>query len=246
MSATQGMPRVGSLVGAPTWQEADIREKVAEAVLATRNTIAQVVDRVWASDPPTSRFEDWNLRDLVCHINAWVEFCQRRLQAIVAGATAVSSIDVAAFNRAVYQSHRKSLLSVAVSDNARAFAALASAARAIPDQLAARRDLPTEFDLPLWRYVLIDGFAHPTQHLMFHCLKRNHVSMFFALEQQSRSRFHWFAPENRNAALCFRDYFSSNADCALFFENLRPDIRNEAQRDVWDRMLLATLREGSA
>jgi hypothetical protein len=100
--------------------------------------------------------------------------------------------------------------------------ALAAAARAIPDRLAARRDLPTGFDLPLWRYVLIDGFAHPTQHLMFHCLKRGHLPLFFSLEQQCRSRFHWFAPDNRSAALCFRDYFPSNADCALFFETCGP------------------------
>jgi hypothetical protein len=236
------MPSTGPL----TWQEADIREKVAEAIITTHDTIAQVVDKTWAADPPTSRPEDWNLRDMVCHINAWVEFCHRRLCAIEAGATTVSSIDVDAFNRAVYQSHRRMLLSVAMSDNARALDALAAAARAIPDRLAARRDLPTGFDLPLWRYVLIDGFAHPTQHLMFHCLKRGHMPLFFALEQQSRSRFHWFAPDNRSAALCFRDYFPSNADCALFFETLRPDIRNEAQRDVWDRTLLASLREGSA
>jgi hypothetical protein len=236
------MPSTGPL----TWQEADIREKVAEAIITTHDTIAQVVDKTWAADPPTSRPEDWNLRDMVCHINAWAEFCHRRLCAIEAGATTVSSIDVDAFNRAVYQSHRRMLLSVAMSDNARALDALAAAARAIPDRLAARRDLPTGFDLPLWRYVLIDGFDHPTQHLMFHCLKRGHMPLFFALEQQSRSRFHWFAPDNRSAALCFRDYFPSNADCALFFETLRPDIRNEAQRDVWDRMLLASLREGSA
>ena len=158
----------------------------------------------------------------------------------------MSSINVTAFNRAVYQSHRRILLSVAVSDNARAFDALAAATRAIPDRLVARTDLPTGFDLPLWRYVLIDGFAHPTQHLMFHCLKRGSLPLFFVLEQQSRSRFHWFAPDNRSAALCFRDYFVSNADCALFFETLRPDIRNEAQRDMWDRMLLASPREGSA
>jgi hypothetical protein len=233
-------------VGPPSWQEADIREKVAEAVIATRDTIAQVVDKTWASDLSTSRLEDWNLRDLVCHINAWVESCQRRLRAIEAGAATVSSIDVAAFNRAVYQSHRRIPLSVAVSDNARAFQALAVAARAIPDRLTERSDLPTGFGLPLWRYVLVDGFAHPTQHLMFHCLKRGHLPLFFTLEQQSRSRFHWFAPDKRSAALCFRDYFVSTADCALFFETLRPDIRNEAQRDVWDRMLLASLREGSA
>jgi hypothetical protein len=70
--------------------------------------------------------------------------------------------------------------------------------------------------------------------------------LFFSLERQCHSRFQWFAPDNRSAALCFRDCFSTNADCALFFENLRPDIRNEAQRDVWDRTLLASLREGSA
>lgn len=236
------MPRVGP----PGWQEAELRDKVAEAVIATRDTIVQFVDKTWATDPPTSRLDDWNLRDLVCHINAWVGFCQRKLRAIEAGAIAVSSIEVAAFNRAVYQSHRRVPLSIALSDNAQAFDNLAAAARAIPDRLVARRDLPTGFDLPLWRYVLIDGFAHPTQHLMFHCLKRGHLSLFFALEQQTRSRFHWFAPDNRSAALYFRDYFASNADCSLFFETLRPDIRNEAQRDVWDRMLLASLREGSA
>jgi len=235
-----------SRVGAPTWQELDIRTKVAEAVLATRDTIAQVVDKTWASDLPTSSFEDWNLRDLVCHINARVEFCQRKLRAIEAGATTVSSVDVAAFNREVYQSHRKAPLSVALSDNARALDALAAAARAIPDRLVSRKDLPTGFDLPLWRYVLIDGFAHPTQHLIFHCLKRGHMPLFFDLERQSRSRFHWIAPDNPSAALCFRDYFSSNGNCAVFFENLRPDIRNEAQRDVWDRTLLANLREGAA
>ena len=160
------MPRTGT----PSWQEVDVRERVAQAVSATRDTIAQVVDKTWAGDPPISRFEDWNLRDVVCHINAWVEFCQRRLRSVAAGAMTLSSTDVAAFNRAVYQSHRRILLSVAVSDSARALDALAAAVCAIPDQLAARRDLPTGFDLPLWRYVLIDGFAHPTQHLMFHCL----------------------------------------------------------------------------
>jgi hypothetical protein len=242
MSATQRMLKVG-----PTsWQEPDIREKAAEAVIATRDTIAQVVDKAWAGDPHTSYFEDWNLRDLICHINAWVELCQRRLHTIEAGANTLSAIDVAAFNRAVHQSHRRIPLSVAVSDNAQVLNDLAAAAHAIPDPLPARSELPNESHLRLCRYVLIDGFAHPTQHLMFHCLKRRHMQLYFALEQQTRSRFRWFVPNNRNAALCFRDYFPCNADCALFFENLRPDIRNEAQRDVWDRTLLASLREGSA
>jgi hypothetical protein len=235
-----------SRVGLPRWQETNIREKVSDAIIATRDTVAQVVDKMWASDPPTSHFEDWNLRALLCHVSSWAEFCRDRLRTIEAGATKVSSVDVAAFNRAVYQSNRKTPLSVALSDNARTFADLAAAGRAILSRLAARRDLPTGFDLPLWRYVLIDGFAHPTQHLMFHCLKRGHLPLFFSLERQCRSRFQWFAPDSRSAALGFRDYFPSNADCTLFFENLRPDIRNEAQRDVWERTLLASLREGSA
>jgi hypothetical protein len=242
ISSTQEEPRVGL----PRWQETDIREKVSDAIIATRDTVAQVVDKMWASDPPTSRFENWNLRDLLCHINAWAEYCGGRLRASEAGTTKVSSIDVAAFNRAVYQSNRRTPLSVALSDHTRTFDALAAAVRAIPDRLIARAELPTGFDLPLWRDVLVDGFAHPTQHLMFHCLKRGHLPLFFSLERRCRLRFQWFAPENRSAALCFRDYFPSDADCALFFENLRPDIRNEAQRDVWERTLLANLREGSA
>jgi hypothetical protein len=242
IASTQEKPKVGP----PSWQAADIRERVAEAVIATRDTIAHVVDKTWAGDSLPSRFEDWNLRDLVCHVNAWAEFCRGRLRAIEAGATKVSSVDVAAFNRAVYQANCKTPLSVALSENVRTFDDLAVTARAIPESLAARSDLPTGFALPLWRYVLIDGFAHPTQHLMFHCLKSGHLALFFSLERQSSARFRWFAPDNRSVALCFRDFFPNNTDCTLFFENLRPDIRNEVQRDVWERTLLASLREGSA
>jgi hypothetical protein len=223
-----------------------VKARLVDAIDSTREAIIRVADETWASASDASRWDDWNLRDVVCHINAWTTFCCQRLRAIAAGATTVESVDVERFNLDTYRSHRSTLLSRALSESTRVLDALGDTVQHVSASLLIRSDQAIGTLAPLWRYVACDGFAHPTKHLLFHCLKGRRLSLFYSLQREASPRFRWYAPRDKRAPFRFREFFSTRDDCTIFFENLRPTINTEAQREIWEDILLASLREGSA
>jgi hypothetical protein len=206
-----------------------MQDRLTAALGLTRESFALTIDALTAGETATGGREDWNLRDTVCHVNEWIVFARRKVEAIAQGEVFGEAVDTAAFNRAAYEKHRTTSLPQARADNERALNELAMAVHPFSESDLVRRDFPIGFEMTLWQYVLLDGFIHPHKHLLYCCLKRGNAALFFGLCEKTAAVFDWYSPGNK-CVYSFREFLSSDDECDRFFSRLNPQPDSAGQK----------------
>ncbi|MFW6363816.1 MAG: DinB family protein [Spirochaeta sp.] len=159
--------------------------EISEAIGLTHQIIDRFVEDFSDEQETDSSFGDWNVRDTLVHITAWLQYSRDVLKAIRAGSEIPNAGDIAAFNRSVYAE----AASVSLQDaHDQLHAALTEYDNLMQEFDAAdldRREYQTGFDYESWRYMLLDTVVHPVQHVLYHSLKHRHFKLFAEVLQHS-------------------------------------------------------------
>jgi hypothetical protein len=124
-------------------------------------------------------YDHWTLPDILTHLAEWRLIAAGKLAALAEGKAVPFHEDLDAVNRRNYAKHCR--------DSAGEIRALAESSHAAFRQRVAAFDegrlgQPAGlegFDAPLWRYILIDGFLHPTLHrAVYHFAGRDFAAAF--------------------------------------------------------------------
>jgi hypothetical protein len=137
-----------------------------------------LADRFWREFSPDvsmdATFSRWSASDVLHHLTTWVAYSRERLTAILENAPVRDIDDLGVFNRDAWEKGRV----LPRGDMPLRFADEFGRYRDTVTRFSAddfhRTDLPTGFDWPLWKYILLDSAVHPGWHFVYHGITRGH------------------------------------------------------------------------
>jgi len=171
-----------------------LKKRMAEALTLTRQGLDRLAHEPGPREPATSTWDDWTLRDVWAHLGAWLEFASVKVEAMADGKPFEEVNDVEQFNRRAYER------GVTLSDSAARRAleerltALGKAASRFSETDLDKATWPTGFRMTLGRYLVMDAFVHPLQHILYHALKTSRDKTFLTTLEEAKTLLAWYDP----------------------------------------------------
>lgn len=154
-------------------------------------------------------YSNWNMRDVIAHINRWLRFSYDKLESIK---TKKPFKDIAhnkleEFNNQNYEKDRNKKLDETVEESKIIFENYGSLLNLYNDDELLSKEFPTGFPCALWEYMALDLFIHPVNHILYHHLKTKNFETFITEIEDSRHL------SNDNAAIYnFKDLFNGKEE----------------------------------
>lgn len=154
---------------------------VISSVLEISHDLA---NRFWqefsSDDSADPTFSRWSAADVLHHLTTWVAYSRERLTAILDSGPIQNIDDLEAFNRDAWERGH----TIPRMDLLQRFADELGRYRDTVTRFTAadfdRTDLPTGFDWPLWKYILLDTAVHPGWHFVYHGITRGNFEFAVA------------------------------------------------------------------
>ena len=146
----------------------------------TRNEADRFSREFPDDDSADATFSRWSASDVLHHLTAWLAYSRERLTAILENAPVRDIDDLEVFNREAWEGG----LPLSRGEISQHFADEVDRYRDTVTRFTAadfnRTDLPTGFDWPLWKYILLDTAVHPGWHFVYHGITRGHFEYAIA------------------------------------------------------------------
>ncbi len=191
-------------------------KRIVEAIALTKKGLDRLAKEPGPKEPSVSSWEDWNLRDVFGHLSAWMEFATAKVGAIADRRPFDEVDDIWVFNHGAYDRNTKLTLTQARKTLTHDLDAIDAAARRFS---VAELDLdtwPTGFAMSLARYLVMDAFVHPLQHILYHALKTGRDETFLRTLEDARPLLAWYDPA-MDILGSFGDFFQGEGAQWRFF-----------------------------
>ncbi|HOF84807.1 MAG TPA: hypothetical protein PLP41_03735 [Treponemataceae bacterium] len=146
----------------------------------TRNEADRFSREFPDDDSADATFSRWSAADVLHHLTAWLAYSRERLTAILDSGPTQNIDDLEAFNREAWEGG----LPLSRGEISQHFADEVDRYRdtvtRFTDADFNRTDLPTGFDWPLWKYILLDTAVHPGWHFVYHGITRGNFKFAVA------------------------------------------------------------------
>jgi hypothetical protein len=191
-------------------------EKIAEALALTARGLDRLAKEPGPKEPTRSTWEDWSLRDVFGHLTAWVTFATVKVSAIRDQKPFDEVADIETFNRAAYEKGAGLKLAQARKNLSHVLAELGTVAKRFSEAELDQESWPTGFRMSLTRYLVLDAFVHPLQHILYHALKTGQDETFLKTLEEARPLLAWYDP-GMDILGSFGDFFQGEGARWQFF-----------------------------
>jgi hypothetical protein len=159
-------------------------------------------------------YENWNVRDVIGHINRWVKFSSDKLESIKTKQTFedIEYKDIENFNKTNYEKFKSKSLEDIIKESKILFQNYENVLNQYTNDELLSKEFPTGFPCSLWEYMALDLFIHPINHIIYQYIKRKNYNEFITEVEKSK------------------DYSNSNVEIYKFsnlFEQEKEKILNE-------------------
>jgi len=193
-----------------------LHKNIAEALALTERGLDRLAKEPGPKEPVVSTWDDWTLRDVFVHLSAWVGFASRKVGAIRDRKPFGEVDDIEAFNQDAYDRGSGLTLARARGNWARDLADLGSVADRFSDDELDRDSWPIGFSMSLARYLVMDAFVHPVQHILYHALKTGRDETFLQTLKEAGPLLAWYDPA-MDILGSFGDFFQGEGARWRFF-----------------------------
>jgi len=193
-----------------------MNKKIAEALSLTERGLDRLAKEPGPKEPLASTWEDWTLRDVFAHLSAWVRFAAEKVTAIAGRRSFAEVDDVGEFNRRAYDGSAGLTQAQARKNLTKDLAALAGAAGLFSAAELDQNTWPTGFRMSLGRYVVLDAFVHPLEHILYHALKTGRDETFLLTLEDAKPLLAWYDPA-MDILGSFGDFFDGEGASRRFF-----------------------------
>jgi hypothetical protein len=174
-----------------------------------------------------TNFSNWNVRDVIGHINSWIEFSADKLEAIKLKKSFedVGHIGIEIFNERNYKKYKNESFENVVNE----FKIILEKYKNIldlfnEDELLSNQ-FPTGFSFALWKYMAMDLGIHPLMHILYHYIKNKDYDKFIGEIENSEKYFMEYS-ENDIRVYNFNDFFEDKAEMIHRFNELSKINKN--------------------
>lgn len=142
-------------------------------------------DSAFPIDDPSSDYERWSPSDVFVHLSGWIDYSYGKLSTIAGSAAAspapapspssggeTKPMSLDEINRMVWEGGRGLGRSAARSRCESSLQRYKEMLSRFGNIDLGKKDYPTGFDWPLWKYVFLDVIVHPAAHFIHYGLSR--------------------------------------------------------------------------
>jgi hypothetical protein len=182
-------------------------------------------------------FSDWNVRDVIAHINSWVKFSEDKLESIKRKRSFedVNHVDIEKFNKTNYENNKDVSLEKAVNETKIIMEKYKDILKIFDEKELLSKEFPTGFSFELWKYMVMDVYIHPITHILYHYIKRNDYNEFIKLIKDSEKYFMEYS-NNDIKVYYLGDLFENKHEKEKRFKELR-EIINDNKDEIIEKII---------
>ena len=172
-------------------------------------------------------FSNWNVRDVIGHINCWIKFSEDKLESIKLKQSFddVSHVDIEKFNKTNYEKYKDVSLKNVINETRITLEQYKNILKLFNEEELLSKKFPTGFSFELWKYMAMDLGIHPIMHILYQYLKRRDYSNFINGIERSKKYFMEFS-NNNMGEYNFNDLFENKEEKEKRFEELKERIKD--------------------
>ena len=167
-------------------------------------------------------FSDWNVRDVIGHMNSWIKFSADKLESIKSKRSFddVSHVDIEKFNKTNYENNKNKSLENIVKESKIILENYKKVLELFNEEELLNSKFPTGFSFELWKYMAMDLCIHPLIHIMYHYIKRKDYKEFIKEVENSKKYFIEYSGNNIKEYY-FGDLFENKEEQYKRFKELK-------------------------
>ena len=184
-------------------------------------------------------FANWNVRDVIAHINSWLNFSEDKLESIKLKKSFedVSHIDIEIFNKNNYEINKNKSLKNVLDDSVTLLEKYKHILGLFNEDELLSNKFPTGFSFQLWKYMAMDLGIHPLMHILYYYLKKYDYNEFVNEIINSKKYFMEYSGNNMNE-YNFNDFFENKREKVERFKKLMEINNNEIIKEIININLL--------
>jgi hypothetical protein len=173
-----------------------------------------------------SSFSNWNARDVIEHINFWVDFLNRKLESFKKETSFkdLEKSEVAEYNKKNYIKNKHKDLHDTVQTSRKIFGDFKNSLVLFTEDELFSEKFETGFDVVLWRYISMDLITHPINHILYHYLKRKDYKEFVS-EAESVHKYCVDYSDDNDTIYYFQDLFENEEKKRMTFMEMPEKIK---------------------
>jgi hypothetical protein len=178
-------------------------------------------------------FSDWNVRDVIGHINCWIKFSEDKLESIKLKRSFddVSRVDIEKFNKTNYEKYKNVSLENVINETRITLEQYKKILDLFNEEELLSNKFPTGFSFELWKYMAMDLGIHPIMHILYQYLKRKDYNNFIDEIEGSKKYFMEYS-KNNIREYDFRDLFENKEEKEERFKELTEKIKDKNNKLV--------------
>jgi hypothetical protein len=177
-------------------------------------------------------FSNWNVRDVIGHINSWIKFSEDKLESIKNKHSFedVSHVDIEKFNKTNYEKNKTKSLENVLDEAKIILEKYRNILNLFNEEELLSKEFPTGFSFELWKYMAMDVYIHPMIHILYHYIKREDYNEFIKEIENSKKSFMEYS--NNIKKYYFGDLFEDKEEKEKRFKKLKEIIKNKGNKFI--------------
>jgi hypothetical protein len=174
-------------------------------------------------------YSNWNVRDVIAHINSWVKFSGDKLKSIKTKQPleypALDSLEE--INKFIYEKNKSKSLDNVVNEAKTIFDNYGNVLDLYTENELLSKEFPTGFPCTLWEYMALDLFIHPINHILYQYIKTSDYDKFINTVDDSKKY-----SNNNTEIYNFGDLFEQKKEKDKCLNELLKKIKNTNNKFV--------------
>jgi hypothetical protein len=208
------MQRKGEIMNKQTLSE------MSEQIL---NKIMDFSNFYKTEDTNKSSFFDWNARDVIGHLNTWVDYLNKNLE-LFKNENKLKHIEVEEYNKENYEKNKNKTIGDVLNESKNIFGNFKNSLELFTEEELFSMIFQKKFEVPLWRYISIGLITHPIDHILYHYLKRRDYEKFIA-EAEDVEKYCNDHSDDNDTIYYFKDLFNNDSEMDLIFTEILKEYK---------------------
>jgi hypothetical protein len=174
-------------------------------------------------------YSNWNVRDVIAHINSWVKFSGDKLESIkTKQPLEYPALDgLEEINKFIYEKNKSKSLDNVVNEAKTIFDNYGNVLDLYTENELLSKEFPTGFPCALWEYMALDLFIHPINHILYQYIKTSDYDKFINTVDDSKKY-----SNNNTEIYNFGDLFEQKKEKDKCLNELLDKIKNTNNKFV--------------
>jgi hypothetical protein len=173
-----------------------------------------------------SSFSNWNARDVIGHINTWVDFMNKKIESFKRDNLFkdIEKFEVAEYNKESFIKNKNKDIKTIIQESKKIYGIFKDSLDLFTEDELFSKRFETGFDAVLWRYISMDLITHPINHILYQYLKRQDYKEFIAEAEEVYKYCAEYSDDN-DTIYYFKDLFENEEENEKVFMKLSKEFR---------------------